>query len=206
MRTAIALCAVLALAGVASAEFITGGDFESAPIINDVDGAGGSTYTAGTQSNGVWYGGVKWTVQAGGPAGSTMYADEGGWSDMKLMQSFATPAVGTVLTISGDYIASASYQKRIHVVGLTDGETVGLFGGGSIGGVELAQEGLSTASDWSSFSFDATVDAAYDEVAVVFVISGDGGVRGVDNVSVVPEPATMSLLGLGALALIRRRR
>ena len=210
MRTAIVLCAVLAMAGVATAEMIVDGDFEATTLNQPIDPSGtpSANYIQGTQGDvGVWYhSGAKWSIMAGGPAGSTLYADQGGWSDLKLMQSFAAPAAGTVLTLSGDYICGGAYQQTIYAMGLNAGDSIGLNGGGFIGGTELGSLRVDTTSTWSTFSFDATVDASYAEVAFVAVISGDSGTRGVDTVSVVPEPATMSILGLGALALIRRRR
>ncbi len=51
--------------------------------------------------------------------------------------------------------------------------------------------------------------SSYDGLVVAFGMKpGFGGEREawVDNVSVVPEPATMSLLGLGGLVALRRRR
>ena len=40
----------------------------------------------------------------------------------------------------------------------------------------------------------------------VFVVSGDAAAIGVDEVVLTPEPATMSLLVIGAAALLRRKR
>jgi hypothetical protein len=44
------------------------------------------------------------------------------------------------------------------------------------------------------------------EVAVSYSIANKSGTNGVEGVTVVPEPMTMSLLGLGGLAVLRRRR
>ena len=57
---------------------------------------------------------------------------------------------------------------------------------------------------WETFSADITTvaDARYMEIKITM---GGWGAVNIDNVSVVPEPATMTLLGLGGLLLGRRK-
>lgn len=65
-----------------------------------------------------------------------------------------------------------------------------------------SEEGTGT---WTPFSTDFTTvaDTAHMEVKVSM---GGWGTMYVDNVSVVPEPATLGLIGLGGLLLAGRRR
>lgn len=60
------------------------------------------------------------------------------------------------------------------------------------------------SGQWTSFvqAFTTPAGAAYAEVKFVM---GGWGTLYVDNVSVVPEPASLLMLGLGGLALVRRK-
>ena len=101
----------------------------------------------------------------------------------------------------------------------------GLNGGGVIlkmeswaGGVLIAGSDIETpiggiTDSWAPYSIDYTIWAGADAVKVVLGTSTGWGWANetassyaFDTISVVPEPATLSLLGLGALSVFRRRR
>ena len=67
---------------------------------------------------------------------------------------------------------------------------------------------LAGAGDqWSTFSSDFTATAASTAITIIGTSPGTGGAYiGLDNVSVTPEPTTLSALGAMAVALTRRRR
>lgn len=64
-------------------------------------------------------------------------------------------------------------------------------------------------SDYESFSLSEVVPAGANTVRVVYAIQSFGGELNqqifVDDLTFVPEPASFALLGLGGLAMLRRR-
>lgn len=60
------------------------------------------------------------------------------------------------------------------------------------------------SGEWTSFSYDFTTAAGAANMEVKFAM-GSWGTLSLDYVSVVPEPATVSLLTLGCLGLLKRR-
>ena len=125
-----------------------------------------------------------------------------------------------------DYVCSASgFNLYYDVTGadLTKGNTVSYTLGVNHGDL-LAQsvpytaipgftegDAVPVGSGTLSLPFDVTQAGGYNMYAVRFFatsVSGDADGLSIDNVriGVIPEPASMALLGLGALCFARRRR
>lgn len=186
MKKIAFLIAVFAVAGIANANLLTNGDFEGA-------GAGWNQ----------WWGG-----NSNDDAPDPIEGDKCGgvwWSDDGIFQGIAiTP--GTY-TVSGQLSHDNLGKNRIGVIQAEVGDGVSVW---------WVQQIVISASDpagaWLSGStvIDNTAAGATYLNINLFMIDQDGphtgqGIVRYDNISVIPEPATMALLGLGALLLKRRK-
>jgi len=127
-----------------------------------------------------------------------------GWSAIpeSFMTSLTSPmSPGTVYTMSGwlHQALRADLDNR-------GGYDV-YFGNGFSASILAGHLGdtVSTGAGWQSYSFSFVPTAAYD--SIFFMPTGSSSYPGLDDVSLeaVPEPASIASMGLGLVALLRRR-
>lgn len=201
-RTLIIALAALAASQVFATEFVTNGDFEATVL-----GIGWTQSSAGGfQIIGDWSG---TTVTSAGDLGPpTNSAWLGGYANANdyISQTIAPIAAGSTGTLSFDLYVDNEDVPGYDSLDVSYGSTNVLHQDlGDYNPVGLyhykVTEDISTLFDGTAkdLKFGVTTDASLNSAAFI------------DNVSLnvtapTPEPASMAVLGMGALALIRRRR
>lgn len=210
----LGLCAwLVAFVPVAArANLLVNGSFESGtPAVSggsitaiDPGGLAGWTVAPSVSGGHYWWymsSGATWGVAQDGDCFlNPTYADE------SVAQSFAVTA-GT------SYIVSYYEALRKGAAGASDSMTasIALTAGGATGALSQVSHNVldnSAVGNWQPFSFTFTPDTT-TTATLRLVFNGDGpGYPVIDNVvvAVVPEPATLTLCGLGLLAACRPRR
>ena len=196
MKKLILFLAACAMIGIANAELLTNGDFEAGA------GVGWSQWWGG--NSGV---GVPDPIE-GDLCGGVWWSDDGIFQGM-------TVGPGTY-TISGE-LSQENLAERIGVIVAEAGVWNPDKYGPGIGGIDVwwSQQIEITPSDpmntWLSGSTvidNTAAGATYLNVNLFMIDQGSApaGIVRFDNISVVPEPASLVLLGLGGLLLRRKRR
>lgn len=187
MKLALGILATLALfVGSASANMLVNGDFE-----NNLAG------WQAPDGNVVLDG---YAPAAGSRAAMIIGIPDPVGVDVRLFQEISLTA-GTTYTLSGKYrIDRAKDANNWRPV------SIGFFQTADFNG-SLAQftDTASAAKGWTDFSIQYT-PATSGNAFVLASVWKSAAIMSVDSLTVVPEPATLSVLALGGLTLIRRRR
>jgi T5SS/PEP-CTERM-associated repeat protein len=135
--------------------------------------------------------------------------------DSSLVVNFAPTSISTTVDVTATALTGSSLIELAAILGddellqgAWDLDVTGLPAGDKVM-LALAVSGNVAPHDLNVWHYDGTNWTAYD--ASDAIVSGGWAYFTVDSfsgyaVSTIPEPATMSLLALGGLALLRRRR
>ena len=146
----------------ASSNLLTNGDFQTGGAFTN------ATYTAGTSSDGVWYSSTWTNTANAGDAGSGDWAGKvnNNYSDLRLFQGVAAPASGTHRVISFKYICPSGGAGYVRVYGLTSGQLIQPWAGGTLNGTQLFNYTF-VAGSWTTVSNqDFTVSGTFAKLVV----------------------------------------
>lgn len=202
MRKAIVLLALVGLCGTASANLLVNGGFETGDLTgwSLIDYSGGGTFVTDADP----YEGV-YNLQPGANDRIYQIVDGAGISGVIQCE------------IESKDSGSTGQKYDITFYGLDAGYTLGSSGRPDSGHTELlrgadvfllADYGLYYSSDGGDGDgvWDVDTGAGYDSLMVYIWFNGVTEVQAYDAITLTPEPASLSLLGLGAGSLLLRRR
>lgn len=224
MKKLLVLMLVLALAGIASAEIFVNGDFEAGAWSGGGSGSGGGPggwgwqafppiyQTSGGSDGGAW---MQLDQSAAPYTGTWNWAWSGVWNSLPN----ATATDGQSFTVSGmaKHLAGDTTLRGFISFENAGGLRVDYNGDGIsmvLGNGNNNQYNLdrymptwTAGGSWGAFSDTFVVPSALGiaSFGVTFSVEAAPGAVGIDQVSLVPEPISIALLGLGGL-FIRRRK
>ena len=205
MKKLLIALTILAVASVAQAELLATWSTAGGTVTDGADGA--------TVSDLSVYGGA---VTTGSSIWGMNHMTTGGGFQFTVSSIMAGAVTGVIknAVIAGGYTGSATGPNVLNwYVGSTLVDTIdrGMAQGGNFGAGDGGDLGTINSGDVVSLRADTTGGTVRSGTAETF--SNTGGTFYINkamtlngDISAVPEPATMSLLGLGALAMVLRRK
>lgn len=160
----------------------------------------------GALVNGTFVGIEPWTMIGwAGPNSAVSHTADGSGSGYVYMRQAEGEALQQTVAVSSniDYTLAWYSTKDDCYNSLGTIRVYGISGGSD---VEIASGDFSPGASWASYSFDFNT-AGYDQVRISYE-SGTNALHQyyrIDDVTLVPEPATLGLLGMGLLAWARKR-
>lgn len=181
---------VAAFATAASANLLVNGDFAIAVPSNGVGGGWTSSHIDGS---GGWRSG-------GGNLGGKFILNDGGSSvsDPTIMQTATGLTAGHRYLLSGDYASSIVNHAPS---GATNSFEV------LVGGVVVFQGATTNLHSWAHFEIEFIASDEALDITLRAEANGTDNDFEIDNIVLdVPSAGTLSLIGLGGLTTLRRRR
>ena len=205
MKKVIVLILLLAVFGTVRANLVSNPGFEDGTWTADDSSEPDSWWTYGYYASS-----VTWKDNSANAHGGSKYMNLNGWFSASYTGGWVADA-----QVGQDFAASAGVEYlftawvKENGVGNGGGE-VGFearFRDSGGGWIEWPSITVPTTNEWSEISFTATAPAGTSDVQILLRNYGtaDGGVL-VDDASVVPEPISIALFGIGGLMLIRRKK
>ncbi len=181
------LLVVLSMASSVQANVISNGSFET-----------GDTADWWTEQTGTASVSIDNTIASDGDYSLLAVSTGDNWTEEARFGQyfdFAASAEGNELIVSFDYYAASGGLIGINLDYYTDGKHW-------LGWSEITP----TTDEWVNAEITYALPTGTTAIDLKFIVTGDSAIN-FDNFSAtVPEPASMMLLGIGALAALRKRK
>ncbi len=224
MKKFIVLMAIVALAGFAQAELFVNGDFEAGGWSGGGSGSGAggpspwgwTTFPPIYQQDSGGSDGGDWMQldQSAAPyTGTWNWAWSGVWSTkIAVTPGLAMTVSGMAQHLTGDTTLRAfvSYEDAAGLRVDLNNDGISQVLGNGVQADYLKDRYMPTwvtDAGWDPFTLDYSVPIGYSIAQLDFTFSVEAapGAVGIDQLSLIPEPMTIGLLGLGGLFLRRRK-